>query len=131
MSSSASRRAEYFMRSAERIAREITQNYGAKEFDRVVRKTHECVELWAKSKLVFIGVEPAKTHDLHSLLSPLPKPHPVNNEDLDYLTQQRIPSFYGANDFIPDEEYTVKDGERCLKIIDQLKLKWVTKTKRA
>jgi HEPN domain-containing protein len=63
---------------------------------------------------------PAKSHDLTALAAPLVPAIQIPEAELDFLTQQRIPAFYGADDFIPDQEYTESDGLRCLTILQKL-----------
>lgn len=122
MSPSQTRLSKYFFRSSRRVAREATESANHKEFDRVVRKTQEAVELLFKSKLLQKGIEPAKTHDLVDLADHLDLGTKVSEEDLVFLTQERIPAFYGAVDFIPDETYGQQDADRCLGILNALEL---------
>lgn len=68
MSPSQKERAAYFLRSAKRLVREIADSNAHSDYDRVIRKTHECIELYLKSKLLEKGIEPAKTHDLAQLV---------------------------------------------------------------
>lgn len=120
MTASQKKRADYFLRSSAQIAQEARTSYNEKHFDRVVRKTHEAVELFLKGKILALGIEPAKTHDLAELASLLPQPGQIAIIDLEFLSGERIPSFYGANDFIPDQEYDNDDAERCIKILNLL-----------
>jgi HEPN domain-containing protein len=114
--------AAYCMRSSQRIAREASESFVKKEYDRVVRKAQESVEMYLKASLLEEGIDPVKTHDLAMLADNLQQKIPVKTEDLDFLTQERIPSFYGAADFIPDEAYDAEDGNRCLKILRSMRL---------
>lgn len=111
------KRASYFLRSATEIADEACESHKKKRFDRVIRKTHEALELFLKAGLLQQGIEPAKSHDLALLAQPLKKSVAINEADLDFLTEQRIPAFYGAEDFIPDQEYALEDSDRCLNIL--------------
>lgn len=122
MSPSQVRQAEYFSRSSRRIAREAKESFEKGEYDRVIRKAQEAVELYLKGRLLSKGIEPAKTHDLVSLAQPLGKEVTVSETDLDFLTQERIPAFYGASDFVPDESFDRSDGERCLSVLKSMKL---------
>ena len=100
MSPSQKNRADYFLRAARTIAKECLQSQADGAHDRVVRKTHDLkglAEAWGSLS----GVTPAQ---------------------LDVLTAERIPSFYGANDLIPDEYYTAEDSDRCLGILKMLGL---------
>lgn len=110
-------RADYCARSAARIAREAKESNRLKEFDRVIRKTHEALELLLKGRLPEKGIEPAKTHDLRELAEQVGGLTGVSHQDLDQLTQERIPAFYGGADFVPDLEFDQEDGERCLRIL--------------
>ena len=112
----------YCMRSSRRIAREAQESFDKEEQDRVVRKSQEAVELFLKSLLLSEGIEPVKSHDLVQLASNLKKEISVSKEDLDFLTEERIPAFYGAADFVPDEAYDKEDGKRCLKLLKSLGL---------
>ena len=122
MSPSQKQRAAYFLRSAARLAREARDSLSRGEMDRVVRKTHECVELYLKGCLLEMGIEPAKTHDLVMLARDAGGIPGVSEDWLDYLVQQRIPAFYGAADMIPDEVYSEEDGSRCMTILAALNL---------
>src|SRR3989338_623640 len=116
------RQAGYFQRSSKRIAREAQESFEKSEYDRVVRKAQESIELYLKGRLVNKGIEPAKVHDLASLAQGLGEKLQVSTEELDFLTQERIPAFYGASDFVPDESYDNADGERCVAMLKSLKL---------
>lgn len=116
------RQSAYFRRSAQRIADEAAESFQKKAYDRVVRKTQEAVELHLKALLLEEGIEPVKTHNLVQLASGLKKKVPLSNKELAFLTEERIPSFYGAADFVPDEAYEVEDGTRCLNILKTLGL---------
>lgn len=122
MSASQTGLSGYCFRSSRRLAREAEESAKRKEFDRVVRKTQEAVELFFKSRLLKKGIEPVKTHDLVALGSHLDIDAKVLEEDLVFLTQERIPAFYGAADFIPDESYEQQDADRCLRILRILRL---------
>lgn len=111
------RRSQYFLRSSHELVLEARDSFARKKFDRVLRKAHEAVELYLKSLLLIQGIEPAKSHDLAALATPLGDQVKIAEADLDFLTEQRIPAFYGADDFIPDQEYTEEDAARCLAII--------------
>ncbi len=122
MTQEQSKRAAYFHRSALKIANEAQENFERGQFDRVIRKSQEAVELLFKSKLLQKGREPAKTHDLRDLQQALGESLSVNALDLVFLSEERIPSFYAGMDFIPDEEYTREDAERCLNVLRTLSL---------
>lgn len=120
MSPSQSKQAQYFLRSSKRIAREAKRSFDEGEYDRVVRKTQEAVELCLKGRLLIKGIEPAKVHDLVMLAQGLGENPGIVDMELDFLTQERIPAFYGASDFVPDESYDKSDG--CLSILKTMEL---------
>lgn len=117
MSPSQKARGDYFLRSARVIAKECLVSQADGAHDRVVRKTHEAVEMYLKGKLIEKGVEPAKTHDLKGLAAVLGGLSSVTPEQLDALTAERIPAFYGGSDLIPDEHYTQEDSDNCISIL--------------
>ncbi len=89
----------------------------------VVREAQELVELLLKAVLRSVGVEVPKIHDVGRTLEKnrqlLPQ---VLNERLNELKKiskrlrkERELSFYGAEDFIPTEEYELEDAEMAIK----------------
>ncbi|SHJ23302.1 HEPN domain-containing protein [Desulfofundulus thermosubterraneus] len=89
----------------------------------VVREAQELVELLLKAVLRAIGVEVPKIHDVGRTLEKhrhlLP---PALNERLDEvkkiskrLRKERELSFYGAEDFIPTEEYGLEDADMAIR----------------
>ncbi|MGK5085473.1 HEPN domain-containing protein [Bdellovibrionota bacterium FG-1] len=117
------RRADYDLRAAIKIAQEAHESHLKKDFERVVRKAGESIELYIKGKLLEKGIEPAKTHDLNQLASGLNSPALCSLESIfEFLTGERIPSFYGAEDFIPDQSYVEQDSLRCLEALKTLGL---------
>lgn len=87
----------------------------------VVREAQELVELALKGVLRQLGVEPPKQHDVGWLVvefkNRLPAEVSCQAEKLarisKWLRKEREFSFYGDIDFIPTEEYTIKDAERA------------------
>lgn len=89
----------------------------------VVREAQELVELLLKGVLRAIGVEVPKVHDVSRALE--------NNRDLlptDLVTgldeikriskrlrKERELAFYGAEDFVPTEEYDLNDADLAIK----------------
>ncbi|MGK5088313.1 HEPN domain-containing protein [Bdellovibrionota bacterium FG-2] len=121
MTDGQAKRSQYWARTAARIAQEAQESHKQGFFDKSIRKAQESVELFLKSKLIAKGIEPAKTHDLRFLAEPLKTELPADVfPGLDFLTSERIPSFYGADDFIPDEAYEVSDSERALEVLQKL-----------
>ncbi|TDA70283.1 MAG: HEPN domain-containing protein [Clostridia bacterium] len=88
----------------------------------VVREAQEMVELLLKAVLRSIGAEVPKVHDVgralekhrHLLPSPLQKCLGEIKRISKRLRKERELSFYGADDFIPTEEYTVEDAEKAI-----------------
>lgn len=89
----------------------------------VVREAQELVELLLKAALRAIGVEVPKVHDVSRTLEKhrhlLP---PALIDSLDAikriskrLRKERELSFYGAEDFIPTEEYSVEDADSAIR----------------
>lgn len=89
----------------------------------VVREAQELVELLLKAVLRAVGVEVPKVHDVGRTLEKyrhlLP---PVLSEKLNEikriskrLRKERELSFYGAEDFIPTEEYDLEDAQEAIK----------------
>ncbi len=117
------RRADYNLRAALKIAQEAQDSHQKGDFERVVRKAGESAELYIKGKLLEKGIEPAKTHDLNQLASGLDPSELSKQESIfEFLTGERIPSFYGAEDFIPDQSYVEQDSLRCLALLRNLGL---------
>ena len=96
------------------------KDHGA--YSDVVREAQELVELLLKALLRAIGVEVPKVHDVSKTLEKnralLP---PDINSHLDQikkiskrLRKERELSFYGADDFIPTEEYDLEDAEAAI-----------------
>lgn len=88
----------------------------------VVREAQELVELLLKAVLRTMGVEVPKVHDVSRTLEKhRPLLPPVLVESLDdlkkiskRLRKERELSFYGAEDFIPTEEYSLEDAELAI-----------------
>ncbi|TYP54219.1 HEPN domain-containing protein [Thermosediminibacter litoriperuensis] len=89
----------------------------------VVREAQEMVELLLKAVLRAIGVEVPKIHDVGRVLEKHKESLPqILQEHLDRiksiskrLRKERELSFYGAEDFIPTEEYGPDDAEMAIK----------------
>ncbi len=88
----------------------------------VVREAQEIVELALKGMLRQAGVEPPKWHDVGSLLESHRsrfEPRVVERiprlvKASEWLRNERELSFYGDIDFIPTEEYTLKEALRAI-----------------
>lgn len=88
----------------------------------VIREAQELVELALKGILRQIGVEPPKQHDVGYLILEFKErlPEEVARKAKKiaaiskWLRKEREFSFYGDVDFIPTEEYTLKDAQRAV-----------------
>lgn len=88
----------------------------------VIREAQELVELALKGILRQVGVEPPKQHDVGYLVIEFKDrlPREVADEAKKiaaiskWLRKEREFSFYGDVDFIPTEEYTLKDARRAI-----------------
>lgn len=89
----------------------------------VVREAQEMVELLLKAVLRSIGAEVPKVHDVgrilekhrHLLPSALQECLGEIRQISKRLRKERELSFYGADDFIPTEEYTLEDAEKAIE----------------
>jgi HEPN domain-containing protein len=93
------------------------------DYSDVVREAQEIVELGLKGMLRFAGIEPPKFHDVGPLIleyrerfkkinsAALKKMAKVSKA----LRKEREFAFYGDIDFIPTEEYTLKDARKAIK----------------
>jgi len=94
-----------------------------RDYSDVIRESQEIVELVLKGILRIRGIEPPKIHDVGGLLieyrerfkdislREIRKLVKISKE----LRKERELSFYGDVDFIPTEEYTVKDAVKCIE----------------
>jgi HEPN domain-containing protein len=88
----------------------------------VVREAQELVELLLKAALRSIGVEVPKIHDVGKTLAAhqdiLPRPIADNLTALQTISKrlrkERELSFYGAEDFIPSQEYGLNDADQAI-----------------
>ncbi|MCR4429535.1 MAG: HEPN domain-containing protein [Tepidanaerobacteraceae bacterium] len=89
----------------------------------VVREAQEMVELLLKAVLRAIGVEVPKIHDVGRILEKhkdsLPALLQQRLEDIKKISKrlrkERELSFYGADDFIPTEEYGPEDAKMAIE----------------
>lgn len=92
-------------------------------FSDVMREAQEITELALKAMLRFVGIEPPKWHDVGSLILAHRRSFPGTvarqakrmASISKRLRRERELSFYGEEDFIPTEEYTLKDAERAIR----------------
>jgi HEPN domain-containing protein len=89
----------------------------------VIREAQEIVELSTKGMLREIGIEPPKWHDVGPLLvesrAKFPKEVAKQVKKLasisKRLRKEREFAFYGEVDFIPTEEYDLRDAEKAIQ----------------
>ncbi len=89
----------------------------------VVREAQEIVELALKGMLRAVGIEPPKIHDVGSLLREHKDKYVKEvAEEIERicviskrLKKERELAFYGDIDFIPTEEYSVKDAQEAIE----------------
>jgi HEPN domain-containing protein len=89
----------------------------------VVREAQELVELLLKAVLRSVGVEVPKIHDVGRVLEKhrhlLPQVLQERLEEIKRISKrlrkERELSFYGAEDFIPTEEYGLEDAELAIR----------------
>lgn len=89
----------------------------------VVREAQEMVELLLKAVLRAAGVEVPKIHDVGKTLEAFQQvlPHSITSNLKEIrliskrLRKERELSFYGAEDFIPTEEYGIEDANLAIK----------------
>ncbi len=97
--------------------------HGEKGYSDVVRESQECVELLLKALLRHIGIEVPKTHDVSHVLRQnaqhLPAQIQANLDEIctisRTLRKDRELSFYGTEDWIPTEEYSITDSETAIR----------------
>jgi len=89
----------------------------------VVREAQECVEILLKGVLRCLGIEAPKIHDVSRLLRQridlLPKPLKDNLDEVSRISRElrkdRELAFYGADDWIPTEEYSDQDSLEAIR----------------
>jgi hypothetical protein len=94
-----------------------------KAYSDVIREAQEVVELSLKGMLREIGVEPPKWHDVGPLIIEFRKKFPKEVSKSarrlasisKRLRKEREFAFYGEVDFIPTEEYDLKDAKEAIQ----------------
>ncbi len=89
----------------------------------VVREAQSVVELTLKSLLRAVGVEVPKIHDVGRTLEGnsdlLPEPIRAELDKIrtisKRLRKERELAFYGAEDFVPTEEYHLEDADQAIQ----------------
>ena len=98
------------------------------DYSDVVREAQEITELALKAMLRAVGIDPPKWHDVGPLLLEHASLFDVSiQQDLPELAEiskklrkEREFSFYGAEDFIPTEEYSKEDAEEAIRWAHQV-----------
>jgi len=93
-----------------------------KDYSDVVREAQEVVELLLKAILLYVGIEIPKVHDvsktIEKYLDFMPKIIQDNISEIKRISKslrkEREISFYGADDFIPNEEYTLDEADKAI-----------------
>ena len=88
----------------------------------VVREAQEVVELLLKGLILFFGLDVPKIHDVSKFIEQnieiFPEIVKENIEKLKIISKtlrkERELAFYGLIDWIPSEEYTLKDAEKAI-----------------
>lgn len=96
--------------------------YEKGDYPDVVREAQEVVELALKAVLRLIGVEVPRVHDVGKILGKyedsLPEEIRQNLKKIAIISKrlrkERELSFYGAEDFIPLEEYTAEEALQAI-----------------
>lgn len=114
-----------YFQEAEGRLRHLDTFLADKRFATVVRETQEVVELLLKAALRFVGIEPARTHDVSRVLlenaSRFPDWFSAEIEELGRIStemaEDRGPSFYGdeTRGIPPDELFQQEDAETALE----------------
>lgn len=119
-----------YFEQAKAIYREVGIHYNAKEWNLVVRRAQECVELILKGFLRQAGIEIPKVHDVGGLLQKeadripkgiaqeLPKIISISRR----LKQERETSFYGdeEQELPPSALYTEPDAKQARADVEWL-----------
>ncbi|MCL4498299.1 MAG: HEPN domain-containing protein [Deltaproteobacteria bacterium] len=119
--------ADYFKRAE--IRRNILDTLFEKEdYADIVRESQEIVELILKGISILYGIEFPKAHDIGNLLHEnmdlfperlrefIPKLSKISK----ILRKDRELSFYGSEDIIPLDYYTIEDGKDAISMVDEV-----------
>ncbi len=93
------------------------------DYPDVVREAQEVVELLLKAILRHVGIEAPKIHDVSKVIEKhlqyMPLPIQKNIKEIKKISKglrkEREICFYGADDFIPTEEYTQEDASVAIE----------------
>uniref|UniRef100_A0A7C4NSR1 HEPN domain-containing protein n=1 Tax=Thermodesulfobacterium geofontis TaxID=1295609 RepID=A0A7C4NSR1_9BACT len=112
---------DYIFRAEKRIKMlEFLKN--EESYADVVREAQEVVELLLKGLILFFGLDVPKIHDVSKFIEQnieiFPEIVKENIEKLKIISKtlrkERELAFYGLIDWIPSEEYTLKDAEKAI-----------------
>lgn len=118
---------EYFKKSKIRLkALYVLRDEGG--YSDVVRESQELVELLLKGLLRLIGIDPPKWHDVGSILEENKEKLSLDvqshlkriTELSSYLRKEREISFYGDEDFLPSDHYSLEDATYCVQEVEWL-----------
>ena len=119
---------DYIKRAEKRIkALEFLKQ--EQDYADVVRESQETVELLLKALIMSVGLEVPKVHDVSRFievnLDLFPKTIKQNIGKIKKISRElrkeRELSFYGAEDWIPLEEYTEEDAEQAINWVKEIK----------
>lgn len=93
-----------------------------KDYADVVREAEEVVELLLKALIMAFGLEVPKVHDVSKFIEANKEAFPQVIRDNLFrikeisrkLRKERELAFYGLEDWIPSEEYTLKEAEQAI-----------------
>ncbi|MEZ0344636.1 MAG: HEPN domain-containing protein [Caldimicrobium sp.] len=112
---------DYLFRAEKRIkALEFLKE--EKDYADVVREAQEVVELLLKALIMAFGLEVPKVHDVSKFIEANKEVFPQVIRDNLFrikeisrkLRKERELAFYGLEDWIPSEEYTLKEAEQAI-----------------
>jgi len=119
---------DYLVRSTKRIkALEFLKS--EEDYADVVRESQEVVELLLKALIIAFGLEVPKVHDVSKYIEINKEVFPsvvIDNferikEISRKLRKERELSFYGMEDWIPSEEYTLDEAEQAINWAKEIK----------
>lgn len=118
---------DYFKRA--KIRRKIIfELLKEKDYADVVRESQEIVELVLKGLLILYGIEFPKAHDIGKIINEnidafpqnIREKAPILSKISKTLRKDRELSFYGTEDIIPLEYYTLEDAEESIAMVDEV-----------
>ena len=94
----------------------------------VVRESQEAHELLLKGALRFVGIDPPRWHDVAPIMAENQERFPKGvtlhlkriADGSKKLRKERELSFYGDEDFLPDESYDVSEAKKWLQEVEWL-----------